>query len=272
MANSSCEWIRTRLALWVGDRYGDGQTSAADGGDLCPDDRQEIDRHLGSCVSCQQDRAALEHALQNLWDSADHLPIEPVERSLWPALEDRLANTDFNQPLRHSRFGRGAADQSGRAWAALDGERPLRRAWNRDTLREAFHGPKRRLRAGRWVPNPLVAASVAACFLVLVIAVPLLHQQRNDAQNAILVNAAPVVIRALPAIASDESMPETVASAGSDDAPTNELAEADAGHSPETPATTLDSIPKKTSSTRFGYDLEHGIPAIPDTREAKPVY
>jgi hypothetical protein len=274
MANSSCEWVRARLALWVGDCYGDGQTADTDGGDLCAEDRRQIDRHLDACSSCRQDRTALERALQILWESAGQLPVEPVERSLWPVLQIQLGGNHRNQPLPIPRPGQTAVSQSGRAWAALDDHRPLRRAWARDTVREALRARKwqtstARSKAG-WLPRTCAAV---AC-LVLVIVIPALRRQWSNAQNAILANSAPLPEQALPSLPADEMTPETADSAGSPDVPAHELAESDPVQSPDGPLPSIEGglTPKKTPSTRFGYDVEHGTPPVPDPRDVKPVY
>jgi hypothetical protein len=274
MVNSSCDWVRARLALWVGDRYGNGQAADAEGGDLCPQDSLQIERHLDACASCRQDRTSLEHALQTLWNSAGQLPVEPVDRSLWSRLEDLLANHHGNQSLASLHGYRTTMNQTGRIWADLDDHGPLRRAWARDTLREVFRRRNWQPSGTRWKPGWLAGTSLVAACLALLIVIPALHQQWSNAQNAILANSAPLDEPALPSVPVKQVMSEPIESSGSADVSTNELAEADSGHSPEAPAAGLEgsSSPKKTSSMRFGYDLEHGIPSVPDPRDAKPVY
>jgi hypothetical protein len=274
MANSSCEWVRARLALWVGDRYGDGQTADADGGDLCAEDRQQIDRHLDTCSSCRHDRTALEHTLRILWDSAVQLPVESVERSLWPVLQLQLAGDHANQPLPIPRPGQTAAKQSARAWAALDDQRPLHRAWVRDSMREALRSRRWLTSTTRWKPGWLPGTCAAAACLVLLIAIPILRRQWSDAQNAILTNSAPLPEQALRSLPADETITVMADSVGSPDVTTHELAESEPVQSLDAPFPRIDDglTPKKSASTRFGYDLEHGIPSVPDPRDVRPVY
>ena len=165
-------------------------------------------------------------------------------------------------------------NQTDRIWADLDDHGPLRRAWAHDTLREVFRRRKWQPSETRWKARWLARTSlVAACFVLLIV-IFALHQQWSNAQNAILANSAPLDEQALPLVPAQQVMPEPTESSGSVDVSTNELAEADPGHSPEAPAAGLESTssPKKTSSMRFGYDLEHGVPSVPDPRDAKPVY
>jgi hypothetical protein len=274
MVNSSCQWVRSRLPLWVGDRYGEGQTANADGGDLFPHDRQEIERHLSVCSACRADRAALERVLQALWDSAGQLPLEPMDRSLWPALEPHLAGRQISSRSRNPSSSRPWAEQAGRAWAILDSQRPLRRAWVRDTLREVVRGrvqdfPGTNHRVG-WLA---VAASVIA-FCMVVLTVPMFFQQWRAAQQTIVVNAAPLAQPAPPTIADREALPDTTETTDIADLAAHEVAEADPVTLSDAPPSVPDptSISKKGHGTRLGYDLEHGASAVPDSRDVKPVY
>lgn len=274
MVNNSCQWVRTRLPLWVGDRYSEGQTANADGGDLFPHDREEIERHLSVCSSCRADRAALERVLQTLWDSVGQLPLEPMDRSLWPALEPHLAGRQMSSTSRNPSFGRPWGEHASRAWATLDSDRPLRRAWVRDTLHEVVRGriqyfPRARRRVG-W---RVTAASVTA-FCIVVLTIPMLFQQWHDAQKIIFVNAAPLAQPVLPTIADREALLDTTETAGTADLAAHEVAEADPVTLPDTSPSAPDPTPisKKGHGTRLGYDLEHGAPTVPDSRDVKPVY
>jgi hypothetical protein len=274
MANSSCEWVRARLALWVGDRYGDGQLADVDGGDLCAEDRQQIDRHLDACSLCRQDRTALEYTLQILWDSASQLQVEPVERSLWPSLQLELAGNHTNRPVPVPRPGQASTSQSGRAWAALNDHRPLRRAWACDTVRELLRVRRWQRPTARWKPGLLPGTCAAAACLVLLIVIPATHREWSDSQNAILANSAPLPQQSATSLPADEKVLEMADPPGSPDLPAHELAESDSLQSPDVQIPSIEGglTPKKTPSTHLGYDFEHGIPSVPDPRDVKPVY
>jgi hypothetical protein len=108
----------------------------------------------------------------------------------------------------------------------------------------------------------------------LLIVISALRQQLNNAQNAILANSAPLPEQARPSFPAEEMIPELADSAGSPDISGHELAESDPVQSPDAPLPSIEGglTPKKTPSARFGYDLEHGIPSVPDPREVKPIY
>ena len=100
-----------------------------------------------------------------------------------------------------------------------------------------------------------------------------MRRQSKNPRSATLANSTPLADPvALPA-AVDEPLLE-VSEHDNDDVPTNQLAEAEPLRPVETPASGLDAAaaPKSSPHTRFGFDLEHGIPMPPDSREAKPVY
>lgn len=274
MVTSSCQWVRSRLPLWVGDRYGESQTADVDGGDLFPHDREEIERHLSVCSSCRDDRATLERVLQMLWDSAGQLPLEPMDRSVWPELEPQLASQPMSPTSCKPGIGRTRTEHAGRLWATLDCDRPLRRAWVRDTLREVVRGrvqylPRTRQRV-RWLGR--AASATALC--IMAITVPTLFQQWHDAQHTIFVNATPLAQPALPATAESEPLPDMADSDGTADLAAHEVAEADPVTLPDASPSATDPAPisKKGHGTRLGYDVEHGAPALPDARDVKPVY
>jgi hypothetical protein len=297
MANPTCEWVRARLPLWVGD--GDDLTEPGDeGGDLSAGDRCSIDRHLGACPSCREHQVALEHALGALASAAAVPPVPPETPALWPALEQRIEAHDARTEARWSPAVRGVVEGGLRAWVDLDDNRPLRSAWRRDSLREALElagwcggwvcrgawlgdhpsepvaGREGSVRESHRRPGWVVGLSAAAAILAVLIGIPAAHRQAADAESTILANAAPREGWVIPPVQSEPELPVTANPSSDRDLPARQLAQAEPISVPEPPAAGSDgtSGSKATAPTRFGYDLEHGIPMPPDGREAKPVY
>jgi hypothetical protein len=273
MGNRECVWVRARLPLWVDIGNGNSQTeSDVEAGDLTAEDRHQIERHLVDCASCCRYKTSLEHVLGALEVAAGHLPVVPEAPSLWPVLERRIATCDRNVSSRWPRAVRALAARSVRSWEDLAGERPLRRAWTRDTIRQALAGQRQQKPESKSKPGLVLTFSVVAVFIAL-IGIPVLRLQWDGAKSTIIANAAPLAEPTVPPTAADEPLGETW-DHDSDDVPTNQLAEAEPLRTPETPASGLDAAaaPKSSPHTRFGFDLEHGISTPPDVREAKPVY
>ena len=98
------------------------------------------------------------------------------------------------------------------------------------------------------------------------------HRRWEIAPNTILTNSVPLA-DPLPVTAVAEEPPLENVDRNGEDVPINQLAEAEPPRSPETASPSVEAIvPKPSMHTRFGFDLEHGIPMPPDSREAKPVY
>lgn len=233
MGNRECEWIGDRLPLWVenGD-CDDSMEGRGERGDLTARERQEIEQHLARCARCHSHRLALERALDALAIAANQLPIGPDMPSLWPLLEQRIAD--------HVTSGQ-------RHWPRLLGSQQL------TTL--------------------LFTTTAAAASLLLVTGIWTVHRRWTIAENTIVATVAPLAdpLPVLPAV--EEPTPET-ATRNSSDFPINQLADAEPTRPPETttqPAVEV-ALPKSSRPTRFGFDLEHGTPMPPDTRDAKPVY
>jgi hypothetical protein len=291
MANPTCEWVRVRLPLRVGD--GRDPTGPGDGGgDLGAEDCRSIDRHLGCCPSCRQHQVALERALGALAGAAAVLPVPPEAPSLWPALKQQIQAHEARSDARPSPAVPGVVEGRLRVWADLDGDQPLHSAWMRDSLREvmemagwyggwvlrgAWSGGGREdsgcasHRGRGW----LVGWSAAAAILAVVIGIPVAHRHAADAEATILANAAPregwVIIPPLPL---QRERPATADPGVVRELPARQLAQADPVPLPEPPAAGSDgtAASKAATPTRFGYDLQLGIPRPPDAREFKPVY
>jgi Putative zinc-finger len=276
MSNPGCEWVRVCLPLWVGDSA-DRTEQNGEEGDLSASDRQAIERHLEDCASCRRYRTTLDQALGALAIAAAELPVEPQAPSLWPALERRIASHDARISSRWLRAAGRFTDPMTRAWGALHGERALRQAWTRDSLREAFRGRQRQGYESRRRPGLVLGISLAASILVAIIGVPALHRQWADAQARIAANAAPLADPGVSPLPAEEDSFENPDPDEVNDVAANPLVQTEPARTSETPVAGLDgaSAPKPSPASpprRFGYDLEHGTPMPPDAREPKPVY
>jgi hypothetical protein len=273
MGNPTCEWVRACLPLWVGDND-DAIQRTSDEGDLGLEDRRSVERHLGACPSCRQHQAALEQSLSALASAAACLPIPPDAPSLWPVLERRIAAHDARTRSRWIRAMRGVVDRGLRAWAALGGEQTLRLAWVSDNLGEALGCRERSVREHRRRPGLVLGFSLGAAALILLIGLPVVRRQQAEAQAIISANAGPLERPVLLPAPPDEEAPATSDLVDTDDVPANQVAQTEPVQPPEAPAPGLDGTPtlKAAAPTRFGYDLEHGIPMPPDSRDSKLVY
>jgi hypothetical protein len=278
MSNPGCDWVRVCLPLWVGDRA-DRTERNGEEGDLSAADRQVIERHLEDCAPCRRYRTTLDQALGALAIAAAHMPVEPQAPSLWPALERRIANHDARMSSRWLRAAGRFTDPWSRAWGVLNGERALRQAWTRDSLREALRGRQRQGSESKRMPGLVLGISVAASLLVAIIEVPALRRQWVDAEARIVANAAPLADPDVSPLPPEEEPLETSDPDEVSDVAANQLVQTEPALTSETPVAGLDgaSAPKPAPSPtapprRFGYDLEHGTPMPPDAREPKPVY
>lgn len=273
MGSHNCEWISARLPLWVDN--GDCNSSIEiDGerGDLTVEERQEIEQHLAGCARCCRQHVALERALRALAIAANHLPVVPSAPSLWPLLERRIANHKTPNAGRWMLMRGWSNPLLVPPCSKLDSMRPLRRAWGRDTLRELLAGRSQQKPKSKRFAGLLLKTSIAAALLLMLSAFLLAHRQWTIARATILANAVPLADPIpIPKI-TEEPLLE-IADRDRNDVPVNQLPDAEPPIPAETaPAAVEVSVPKPASRTRFGFDLEHGIPMPPDTREAKPVY
>ncbi len=240
MSNSTCDWVRSRLPLWVGD-YDVQSEPTGEEGDLVATDRLTIERHLDDCCSCRWYRAALDQAMGALAIAAAHPPVDIKAPSIWPALEFRIA------------------DQNDRELA--------RRVWTTSRLTDPCNRRKLAFTLG---------IGLAASLLVAVIGYPILHRQWLEAQSTIDANAAPLVERSVAPLPPAEELVGNPEPEETVDTGVSQVAQTETARAPEGPESGLDanSIPKQPPPPhrRFGYDLEHGTPMPPDSRELKPVY
>jgi len=267
-----CDWVRARLPLWVGDHdiRADG---SGEGGDLSLLEHRRIERHLDHCATCPGHRSDLERALATLAVTAADLPVEPQVPSLWPALKDRIE--DFHQPVPSPaiRLACAFTDLWARGLTDFTTNKAVRRAWARDSL-EALFTRRENGRVGSKRGMGLVLGlGLIASLLITVVAVPGLWREWANAQSTIAANALPLADRGdSPTERALESEPDL---GRSDDSKTqDEVAQADVAR-PVEPAgggVASSTEPKAAAPARYGYDLEHGIPMPPDTRESKPVY
>lgn len=274
MRNSSCDWVGARLALWVGDRHCiDSGALDTDGGDLRCEDRRLIEEHLRVCFSCRSHQHALERALSALWVAADQLPVNSASSSLWPMLKQRIGDNHTSEFVPEPHAASASSARPKPALATLDSDRPLHRAWIRDNMREVFAialGHRSRAQNGLVLLGSLTIAAA----LLLVVALPMLQRQRSAAERRIGINTAPLGKSISVQKADDQTADAVIESTDSADSPTNQLAEAEITRTADTTGSPSDSArtTKNASKARFGYDLEHGIPALPDAHGSKPVY
>jgi hypothetical protein len=123
----------------------------------------------------------------------------------------------------------------------------------------------------------VLGISLAASILIVIIGVPAVRRQWTDAQARIAANAAPLADPGVSPLPAEEDSFETPDPDEVNDVAANPLVQTEPARTSETPVAGLDgaSAPKLSPASpprRFGYDLEHGTPMPPDTREAKPVY
>jgi hypothetical protein len=275
IGNRECEWVRARLPLWVADAVGDEQSEpGAEGRDLSVKDSDAIMQHVAECATCRQHRLDLEQALGALAVAAAHLPLLQHAPSLWPELERRIVNP-------HASNGDGGSGpqamnrvvRSRRPWSELDGDRPIRRAWTRDTLGELFGSRHLQGFRSQRTMDLILALSTAATILIGLIQFQILRRQWADAEATITANRAPLG-KLVVSLTTSEEPPLEMVDRDKNQVPASQLAEAEPTRPAESPAAAVETvpIPKSSPATRFGFDLDHGTPMPPDSREAKPVY
>ncbi len=277
MGNRECEWIRPRLPLLVDKGDGTGRPAGhGEGGDLSVRDIRHIERHLATCPVCRTHRASMDRALGALAIAAAEVPIVADASSLWPLLEGKIASGEARVRPVSLKHPHASVVQSGRSTAELDDVYALRNAWSHDTVREAMSGPNHRRSTSVRRVNLVFLGGVAAAVVVGLFELSQVRRQWMRAEAIIEANAIPV---ALP-----ENLPASVVEAPRDNSNSerdrgdtnvsNQLAEADTPRPAESSAPTVDAVasPRIAHPTRFGFDLERGIPMPPDSRDSKPVY
>jgi hypothetical protein len=272
MANRDCEWVRARLPLWVGDGNDDQNGSPREGGDLAAKDGREIDQHVGGCTSCRIYRSSLEEAMAALLAAA-HVPVEPAASSLWPVLQRRIASHNAYIVSRWRGAASCVADRWVRARTILDREQPLRLGWIHDTLREALIGPKHHGLESNRKSRMVLRYGIMSLLSVALIGGLVLGREWTDSQSMIVANAAPLTNQVPPNTVHEEPSDLANPDMGGEESP-SQLAEADLARTPEASGSGLDGAgaAKPPSPTRLGYDLDHGTPIAPDTRDSRPVY
>jgi hypothetical protein len=219
------------------------------------------------------------------------LPVPPEAPSLWPALEQQIQAHEARSDARSSPAVLGVVEGRLRVWADLDGDQPLHSAWMRDSLREVMEmagwyggwvlrgawsggGREDSGSASQRGPGWVVGLSAAAAILAVVIGIPVAHRRAADAEATILANAAPREGWVIPQLPLPTERRATADPGADREPPARQLAQADPVPLPEPPAAGSDgaAASKAATPTRFGYDLQLGIPMPPDAREPKPVY
>jgi hypothetical protein len=269
MVNRECEWVSDRLPLWVDNGDRDVSTEAhSERGDLTTMERQQIERHLVDCAKCSRHRLALERTFGVLEIAANGLPIGPDTPSLWPALRQRIAESEVPDRKRHP----STSPRSEYPWVSLDGDRPIRQCWTHDTLGEILASGNHWIAEPKRLSSIVFRASAAAAILLTLIGIGVARRDWTGAQAIITANRTALadLLPSTPAV--EEPMPE-VADRNKDDVPLNQLADAEPARPSEAASHGVEApVPKPSIHTRFGFDLEHGVPMPPDTRDAKTVY
>ena len=80
-----CRWARPRLPLLAG-------------GDLGPEERRKVERHLIVCPGCRERREASADALGALHLLAEESPAPVAAGSLWPALAVQIRQSRHAAP------------------------------------------------------------------------------------------------------------------------------------------------------------------------------
>jgi hypothetical protein len=243
MSNRACRWVRARLPLWIGDRIVDVFDKNDDAGELLSEDRCEIERHLARCSYCRRHQIALERAFGALMAASAVPPVTPHAPSLWPILERLIADKNAIAALRREqRFSVLSA--------------PLARS---RTIRE-----RKQSRLGS-----IAMYGATAALLVTLVNFAVARRRWCDAQLMIGQNTAPLPHFATPTDPLGET--SSIRSDADDESRASHLAEFDSIRIPEAPAPSAPSA-KSASQTRLGFDLDHATPAMPDSRESKPIY
>jgi len=294
MGNRECGWVRARLPLWVDQGVANAQSPVVgEGRDVSAKDSAAIMQHLAECAICRQQQLELERALGALAVAAAHLPVVPEAPSIWPEIERRIVNLHPSDRARGPHAGDGGDVGWLRPWSVLDGDRPIHRAWTRDTIGELLASRQLRGSRSKRTTDLILRLSVAATILIGLIQFQILRQRWADAEATITANIAPLGEPAVP-LATTQKLAWEIPDRDQNEVPANQLAEADPPRAAErrqvhvrvpersadpprpaeSPVAAVETapIPKPSPTARLGFDLDHGTPMPPDSREAKPVY
>jgi hypothetical protein len=165
------------------------------------------------------------------------------------------------------------ADATTQRWNVFIEDWPLRQAWARDTIGMILTSRKRSMSSRKRNSRLALGASIAATILLGLIGFSLLRWQQDAAHSTIASNTKPLPDPVAVSPPDDAPLAENP-DRDSDDSRVGQLADTEPLRASETPVSASDAVPvsKSLSRTRFGFDLEHGVPMPYDTREAKPVY
>jgi len=251
-----CEWVRARLPLLTAD--GEEQEEP-DRGDLASDERLRLEQHLALCSACRHERATLQSAMEALAAAGRYR--RGMVESLWPSLEKRIEQA---RDEAQSRRGRKKLPRLARAIESFREEAPLRRQWNRDSLKATGDRLRSRPRA------VLALTSIAAVLVVLVGWSVLSSRPAQPAPG----NDVPPVLTTEPSSPLADLVADEPIESASDEA----LADRDADSS-HTRSQVLGSgagiahaAPPPSRSPRRAADQESGVIQTPDAHEPKPVY
>ena len=274
MGNRECDWIRSRIPLWIASDDGTGRPAAhCEGGDLSARELYHVERHLANCATCREYRVSMNQALGALATAATLVPAMSEGPSLWPVLERRIAGRLTGTDSLWPGAVRNLDDRSDWPWNDLDDVRPLRQAWAQDSDGQGMIGQNGPAKKHGRMASLILRLSVAAAVIGGLVEISIVSRQWKNARATIQANSVPLA-DPLTLPAATVSPPVEISERDSGDVPANQVAEAEPPRPVEVLPPALDAVaaPKSPPNTRYGFDLEHGTPMPPQSREAKPVY
>lgn len=210
MVNSTCQWVREWLPLFVEEH----DELAGDQGGLSPETRAAIGAHLDDCDDCRDRRSALTDVMSILSLVAADSPVSPEPSSVLQGLNERIRQQQLQSTSPWSRAWRALGiswltasrrTAGGRqALASLRCERPLQAAWLRDSVHEFVGDVTARLRAPQWNgrgislrfsdfrPNLGVGMAMAGLFLFAFLLAGFIRHRQFEAEAQIASNSAAI--------------------------------------------------------------------------------
>ncbi|GAC1474558.1 MAG: hypothetical protein NVSMB9_25150 [Isosphaeraceae bacterium] len=226
--------VKTYCCRWVCDRL-----PLMAGGELTGSDRRMVDRHLIACPACRTRKASLVGVLDVLHAAAGHSPVGrgvdgPSSQSLWPALA---------RQIREARHEPRVSGLSSSLWAS-------------GSWLELFRGiPFVRFRPALAVALALFVGGLASAGLNL-------WTRSRPITSWTALNVAPPAVHETVPEAPKPLIASTVPPAPAPRASASSLAQTDL-HPPSA---------ERSAGARIDYDLDHGTPMGPGTRDTKPSY
>jgi hypothetical protein len=300
MEHSSCDWVRERLALFVGD----SDDLLDETGDLSSEERIGIESHLSLCSACRSQCTGLEQAMLILCRVAAEPWNGPSDPSIWPGIEAEIQHRSQRpRPAWEGFLGticpkrlRVVAVNLGRSLERVRTEAPLQIAWTRDSLIEALqrrpqvmlpHVRSAMAASFRSNHNQLVFGCGAVVALIVLLALAASPRRTLDPRAQPFPDAAPVAsLEGVSQTPLEQKMdvinvtePVTNSRASNSLAQSEDVASLEprpAGPTP-TPVKAVATATSETTSApatsgRYDFYLEHGTPMPPESRGGKSAY